>query len=70
MKTGIKVTLYGLSRLYLGVCVCVHNTHMHEITDNERRGYEFEGEWEGVYGPLWKDKKQGIKVLILLSQFF
>lgn len=40
--------------------------HMHAITVNERRGYEFEGEWEGVYGTLWREERQGIKVLILL----
>lgn len=48
------------------VCVWTHNTHMHAITVNERRGYEFEREWEGVYGTLWREKKQVIKVLILL----
>lgn len=65
MKTDIQVTLYGLSRLYLGMWGG-HTIHMHAITVNERRGYEFEGEWEGVYGTLWREKKQGIKVLILL----
>lgn len=37
---------------------------MHVITVHERR--EFEGEWGGEYGTVWREEKQGRKVSIVI----
>jgi hypothetical protein len=47
LKTYIQITLDGLSWLYLG---------MHTITIYDKRCHELEGEGEGAYGRVWREK--------------
>lgn len=41
---------------------------MHAITINENIGHEFEGEWAGVYGRIWKEKGGKEKCNYIISK--
>lgn len=49
---------------------------MHAITLTEKRGLEFEGEWGGIHGSVWREEIEGrnvvlskikLKIIILLN---
>lgn len=38
---------------------------MHTITTGEELSHEFEGDWGGIYGGVWREEREGRKVIIL-----
>lgn len=40
------------------------DTSMHTVTTDEKRSYEFEGEWIGIYGRVWREEKEERNVVI------
>lgn len=54
----MQVTLHRLSRLYSGGYLYKHIC-IHAITIREKRGYEFEGEWEKYTGGFGERKEKG-----------
>lgn len=73
LKTYIKEPLYGISRLYLEICIYIHiyhlykyiYIHMHVTKVSEKEVHEFEGELRGVYGRTWREERERRNVTIL-----
>lgn len=61
LKTYTQVTVYRGNRYiweYICVCVHVYNAHIHAISAEER-DHDFDGEWRGVHGRVWREKGKG-----------
>lgn len=41
--------------------------HLHKITISEKRGYELEGEQEGIYGKSWKKGKGAMQLYLKIN---
>jgi hypothetical protein len=41
---------------------------VHAITISEKRGHEFEREWEGVYGRVCMEEREGRNLVIIISK--
>lgn len=56
-----KIVLENIYIFFTNVCV-----HLHEVTNSEKGGHKFEGEWEGIYKKAWEEERKGINAPIKL----
>lgn len=45
----------------------IYYTYMHAVTIN-KKSHKFEGEWEVVYGRVWKEVREGENAIMIISK--